>query len=69
MEELQNVLNEIVVEKKNGEFYAHLKGKSGKWAQGITVMQAVGTLICDHPKVFHIHINYENVDSLIPTKK
>lgn len=69
MTELQNGLNEIIIEKKYGEFHVHLKGQPGKWAQGITVMQAVGTLICDHPHDFHIKINDEEIDSWVPTKK
>lgn len=69
MKQLENILNEIVVEKKYGEFHVHLKGQPGKWAQGTNIMQAVGTLICDHSKDFHIRINYDNVDSLTPTKK
>jgi hypothetical protein len=59
---------EIVVEKKFGEFRVHIKGQEGAWAQGVTVLQAVGTLVLDHPQLFNIKINYDAVDSLQPTK-
>ena len=57
---------EIIVEKKYGEFHVHLKDRPGCWAQGKTIMHAVGTLICDHPDAFNISINYDGVDSLSP---
>jgi hypothetical protein len=64
----EDIMKEIVVEKKFGEFRVHLKDKPGMWAQGITVLQAVGTLICDHPEAFNIKMNYDAVDSLTPSK-
>jgi hypothetical protein len=68
VEMAEGILNEIVAEKKHGEFHVHLKGRPGLWAQGITIMQAVGTLICDHPEAFNIKLNYDAVDSLTPSK-
>lgn len=65
---MKELFNEIVVEQKYGEFHVHLKGRPGLWAQGKTVLQAVGTLICDHPETFHIKMNYDQVDSLVPEK-
>jgi hypothetical protein len=65
---MNEILNEIVAEKKNGEFHVHLKGRPGLRAQGRTIMQAVGTLICDHPEAFNIKLNYDKVDSLVPEK-
>lgn len=63
---LNGTTSEIVVEKKFGEFRAHIKGLEGCWAMGKTAPQAIGTLVMDHPEAFSIKINYDAVDSLSP---
>jgi len=59
---MNEILKEIVIEVKHGEFHVHLKGNPGKWAQGRTIPQAIGTLVCDHPKAFNIKLNYDKVE-------
>lgn len=68
MHNVNDILNEIIAVRKYGEFHVHLKGHPGIWSQGRTIMQAVGTLICDHPNEFNIKLNYDALDSLRPTK-
>lgn len=52
---------EITVQKRSGDFHVHVKDKPGHWSCGTTIIQAIGTLVCDHPNDFGININYDNV--------
>jgi hypothetical protein len=48
---------EILVSSKK-EYKAYIKGKTGCWALGDTVNEAVGGLILVHPEEFNIRVIY-----------
>jgi hypothetical protein len=58
MSTTEQMLSEIEVKKRRDDFHVCLKGKPGIWACGTTTIQAIGTLISDHPEIFGIKINY-----------